>query len=168
VKSSDFINHLLLFWEALFMGEKTPRWFLLPFLGGLSFWLPDTVTHLIRSVQFDRRDVMVVTVLMPLCLCAAGVAASKILKRSLVAIAPQLLLGIWVTGGLLMSLGWMLSTRSPLHSLAVSSVLGIIPIYTFMAAAYDGSLAALLLVSIVLFVAWILPMGFAKRERKAH
>jgi hypothetical protein len=150
------------------MGENAPRWFLLPLLGGLSFWLPDTVTHLIRSVQFDRRDVMVVTVLMPLCLCAAGVAASKILKRSLVAIAPQLLLGIWVTGGLLMSLGWMLSTRSPLHSLAVSSVLGIIPIYTFMAAAYDGSLAALLLVSIVLFVAWILPMGFAKRERKAH
>jgi hypothetical protein len=149
------------------MSDKALRWFL-PLLGGLSFWLPDTVTNLIRNVQFDRRDVMVVTVLMPLCLCAGWVTVSKILRKSLVSIAPQFLLGIWVTGGLLMSLGWMLSTSSPLHSLAVSSVLGIIPIYTFMAATYDGSLAALLLVSIVLFLAWILPMGFAKPERKAH
>jgi hypothetical protein len=150
------------------MSDKALRWFLLPLLGGLSFWLPDTVTHLVRNVQFDRRDVMVVIVLMPLCLCAGWVAVSKILRKSLVSVAPQFLLGIWVTGGLLMSLGWMLSTPSPLHSLAVSSVLGIVPIYTFMAATYDGSLAALLLVSIVLFLAWVLPMGFAKPERKAH
>ena len=116
------------------MTEKTTKWFLLPLLGGLSFWLPDTVMHLIRNVRFDRRDVMVVTVLMPLSLCAGWVAASKILTRSLVSIAPRLLLGIWVTGGLLMSLGWMLSTTSPVDSLAISSLLGIIPIYTFMAA----------------------------------
>jgi hypothetical protein len=148
--------------------ERAPRWFLLPLLGGLSFWLPDTVTHLIRNVQFDRRDVIVVTMLMPLCLCATWIAVSKILRKSPASVAPQFLLGIWVTGGLLMSLGWMLSTASPLHSLAMSSVLGIIPIYTFMAAAYDGSLAALLLVSVVLFLAWILPMGFAKPERKAR
>jgi len=150
------------------MSEKALRWFLLPLLGGLSFWLPDTVTHLIRNVQFDRRDVMVVTVLMPLCLCAAWVAASKILRRTTVSVAPQFLLGIWVTGGLLMSLGWMLSTGSPLLSLTVSTILGIVPIYTFVAAAYDGSLAALLLVSVVLCLAWILPIGFAKPERKAH
>jgi hypothetical protein len=148
--------------------ERAPRWFLLPLLGGLSFWLPDTVTHLIRNVQFDRRDVIVVTMLMPLCLCATWIAVSKILRKSPASVAPQFLLGIWVTGGLLMSLGWMLSTASPLHSLAMSSILGIIPIYTFMAAAYDGSLAALLLVSVVLFLAWILPMGFAKPERKAR
>jgi low temperature requirement protein LtrA len=67
-----------------------------------------------------------------------------------------------------MSLGWMLSTTSPVHSLAISSLLGIIPIYTFMAATYDGSAAALLLVSIVLFLTWILPMGFGKSDRKAH
>jgi hypothetical protein len=56
----------------------------------------------------------------------------------------------------------------PAHSLAISSLLGIIPIYTFMAATYDGSLAALLLVSIVLFLTWTLPMGLAKSERKAQ
>jgi hypothetical protein len=150
------------------MSDKALRRFLLPFLGGLSFWLPDTVTHLIRNVQFDRRDVMVVTVLMPRCLCAGWVAVSRFLRKSLASVAPQFLLGIWVTGGLLMSLGWILSTPSPLHSLAVSSVLGIIPIYTFRAATYDGSLAALFLVSIVLFLAWRLPMSFAKPERKAH
>jgi hypothetical protein len=108
---------------------------------------------------------MVVTVLMPLSLCAALVAASKILRKRVASVAPQFLLGIWVTGGLLMSLGWMLSTVSPLYSLALSSALGIIPIYTFMAATYDGSLAALLLVSIVLFLVWMLPMGFAEREK---
>jgi hypothetical protein len=150
------------------MREKALRWFLLPLLGGLSFWLPDTVTHLIRNVHFDRPDVMVITVLMPLSLCAAWIAASKILRKSMVSFAPQFLLGVWVTGGLLMSLGWMLSTGSPVYSLAVSSILGIIPIYTFMAATYDGSLAALLIVSVILFLAWILPMGFAKPERKAH
>jgi hypothetical protein len=147
------------------MSEKALRWFLLPLLGGLSFWLPDTVTHLIRNVHFDRTDAMVITVLMPLCLCAAWVAASKILRKSMVSVAPQFLLGIWVTGGLLMSLGWMLSRGSPLYSLAVSSVLGIIPVYSLMAATYDGSLAALLLVSVVLLLAW---MGIAKPEREAH
>jgi len=150
------------------MTDKATNWLLLPLLGGLSFWLPDTLTHLIRNVQFDRRGVMVLTVLMPLSLCAGWVAASKILTRSLASVAPRFLLGIWVTGGLLMSLGWMLSTPSPVHSLAVSSFLGIIPIYTFMAATYDGSLAALLLVSVVLFLTWILPMGLGKSERKAH
>jgi hypothetical protein len=148
------------------MSEKALRWFLLPLIGGLSFWVPDTAAHLIRNVHFDRRDVIVVTALMPLCLCTGWVVASKILRRSLASVAPQLLLGVWLTGGLLMSLGWMLSTPSPLHSLAISSVLGIIPIYTFMAAAYDGSLAALLLVSIVLFLAWILPIGICKARAK--
>jgi len=150
------------------MTGKTTKRFLLPLLGGLLFWLPDTVTHLIRNAQFDRHDVMVVTLLMPLCLCAGWVAASMILTRSLASVAPQFLLGIWVTGGLLMSLGWMLSTPSPVHSLAISTLLGIIPIYTFMAATYDGSLGALVLVSIVLFLAWILPTGLGKSERKAH
>ncbi len=150
------------------MSDKALKWFLLPLLGGLSFWLPDTFTHLIRNAQFDRRDVMVITVLMPLCLFAVWVATSKILRKSLVSVAPQFLVGVWATGGLLMSLGWMLSTTSPLHSLAVSSVLGILPVYTLMAATYDGSLAALLLVSLVLFLVWILPMAFARSERKAH
>lgn len=68
--SPDFVNHLLFLSGALVMSEKALRWFLPPLLGGLSFWLPDTATHLILNVQFDRRDVIVVTVLMPLCLCA--------------------------------------------------------------------------------------------------
>jgi hypothetical protein len=77
-------------------------------------------------------------------------------------------MGIWATGGLFMSLGWMLSTNSPGQSIALSTILGVIPIYTFMASAYDGSMFALLFISIVLFLAWVLPLSVGKTKSQPH
>lgn len=146
------------------MTDKKHKWLTLPLVGGLSFWFPDTVLHLVRNVRFDDSDVWIATISMLFCLFVAWIAASKTLRRSPSAIAPQFLLGIWVTGGLFMSLGWMLSTPNPLRSLAISSLLGIIPIHTFMAATYDGSLLALLLVSAVLIPTWIVRWVLRKRS----
>ena len=144
------------------MANRTRKWIVLPLIGGLSFWLPDSVMHLIRNVRFDRRDVWITTTLMLFSLSVAWIFTSKFLGRNLRFVAPHLLLGIWITGGLMMSLGWVSSTPHPLKSVALSSVLGILPMYTFMAAAYDGSLLALLLSSVVLFVTWIVPMSVDK------
>ena len=149
------------------MANRTRKWIVLPLIGGLSFWLPDSMMHLIRSVRFDRSDVWITTISMLFSLSVAWIFTSKFLGRNLRFVAPHLLLGIWITGGLMMSLGWISSTPHPLKSVAISGVLGIIPMFTFMAAAYDGSLLALLLASIVLFSAWIWRMSVDKGGRQA-
>lgn len=37
--------------------------------------------------------------------------------------------------------------------------MSLVPIYTFIMATYDGSLGALLVVSLVLFLGWIFPLS---------
>ena len=75
--------------------------------------------------------------------------------------------GIWILGGICMAVGASFSgsgfadlgVRGAMLLIAISWV----PIYTGMAATYDGSLFALLLASAGLFLAWILPLsGFAQ------
>ena len=75
--------------------------------------------------------------------------------------AIRMLPGIWLMGGISMAL-WAsfagggfsnLDLRGAISLIAISWV----PIYTCMAATYDGSLFALLVASTGLFLIWILP-----------
>jgi len=71
--------------------------------------------------------------------------------------------GFTFSGGGFVNLG----LRGTVFLIAISWV----PIYTFMAATYDGSLGALLLASAGLFLAWILPssglnLNLIKRAHK--
>jgi hypothetical protein len=144
------------------MTDRTERYVVLPLLGAVAFWVPDTLVHLVRSTHFDSPDVVVVTVLMPLSLFGGWFIVSRTRRRSMSSTAIPFLCGIWLTGGLFMSLGWVLKVSDPASSVWLSTLLGIVPIYTFMAATYDGSLFALLLISVVLFTAWLLPLARGK------
>jgi len=135
-------------------------------LGMVSFWLPDVLLHAVRRFSFDSSDVRIVTLAMPLTLflaCAAGVIVCHLTVR---ATAIRMLAGIWLSGGIWMLIGasfsgggfMSLDVRGALFLTAISWI----PLYTFIAATYDGSLGALVLASVGLFLAWILPLSGLK------
>ena len=120
--------------------------------GALSFWLPDVVVHIIAGPNFDSRHVWVCTILMPATFLLAYVVARRFgMKRDFKWVGPAMLLGVWLTGGLFMTL----ATASGSGFVGVDGVgrlliivLSVIPVVTFILAAYDGSLFALLAVTL--------------------
>ena len=120
--------------------------------GALSFWLPDVVVHIVAGPNFDSRHVWVCTILMPATFLFAYVVARRFgMKRDFKWVGPAMLLGVWLTGGLFMTL----ATASGSGFVGVDGVgrlliivLSVIPVVTFILAAYDGSLFALLAVTL--------------------
>lgn len=129
--------------------------------GAIGFWLPDAVLHALRRNEFNGRDVGIVTVVAPLTLLI-----TFLLVKWADSGAPEkqvglpLLAGVWLFGGLFMMVGASFSGggfMSPggVRFAAISILLSVFPLYTYMMAAYDGSLFALLLVTVVAFLIWI-------------
>lgn len=120
--------------------------------GALSFWLPDVAVHIVAGPNFDSRHVWLCTLLMPATFLFAYVVARRFgMKRDFKWVGPAMLLGVWLTGGLFMTLAT--AWGRPYVGvdgvgrllLIVSSV---IPVVTFLLAANDGSLFALLAVTL--------------------
>lgn len=120
--------------------------------GALSFWLPDVAIHVDAGPNFDSRHVWVCTILMAATFLFAYVVARRFgMKRDFKWVGPAMLLGVWLTGGLFITL----ATASGSGFVGVDGVgrlliivLSVIPIVTFILAAYDGSLFALLAVTL--------------------
>lgn len=120
--------------------------------GALSFWLPDVVVHIVAGPNFDSRHVWVCTILMPATFLLAYVVARRLgMKQDFKWVGPAMLLGVWLTGGLFMTL----ATASGSGFVGVDGVgrlliivSSLIPVVTFILAAYDGSLFALLAVTL--------------------
>jgi len=126
-------------------------------IGAAAFWLPDLLWHLVRGEGFDRIDVLGVTILMP-----TALLVSYLLLRRANRAAPQrfqawpLMLGVWELGGYFMLLSATLqhSGFRNMHGpsdFLMAVLLPLIPIYTLIMATYDGSLGALIIVSLVGF-----------------
>lgn len=143
-------------------------------LGAFSFWVPDIAAHALRRYSFDSPDVRIMTFALPLILFVACAAGAKLFHLTAGATAIRMLGGVWLFGGICMAIGATfygggfanLGMRGMAFLIAISWV----PIYTLMAATYDGSLGALLLASTGLFLAWILPSAGLnlKFRRRAH
>lgn len=126
--------------------------------GALSFWLPDVVVHIDAGPNFDSRHVWVCTILMPATFLFAYVVARRLgMKRDCKRVGPAMLLGVWLSGGLFMTLA-MASGTGFVGVDAVGRlliiVLSVIPVVTFILAAYDGSLFALLAVTLGALLLW--------------
>jgi hypothetical protein len=126
-------------------------------LGAVSFWLPDTLWHALRPFKFDSWDLIGITVLMPLSLLGTYAAVVKRLHRASQRgpVVWPMLLGVWLLGGFFMMVGASFSGGgfvSPSGRFGILEVLlmSLLPVYVFMMATYDGSLMALLVVSIAL------------------
>jgi len=121
--------------------------------GAIGFWLPDIAVHLQAGSNFDARHQWALTILMPATFLLAYVVARRFaIKRDFRWAGAAMLLGVWLMGGLFMNLGAMASGSgfagaSGIWRLVVI-VLSVIPIVTYILAAYEGSLLALLAVTL--------------------
>jgi hypothetical protein len=128
--------------------------FWLALIGGLSFWLPDLAAHVVAGRRFDSPHVRVITFLMPITFVIAYLIVRRFAaKRDFRWVGGAMLLGVWLSGGLFMTLAATVSqggfagpdgVRGGLLMIALS----VVPIVTYMMAAYDGSLGALLAVTL--------------------
>jgi hypothetical protein len=134
--------------------------------GALSFWAPDIVVHVIRGKDFAGRDAMLLTWLLPLMVLLLALVDISLVGRifndrgKVVAV----LFGIWLLGPLSMFIGASTSDGGfamPNSGAAVIIMTVFFPIFTFMMSAYEGSLLALLIVTIGLVL-------FAGRRARAR
>jgi hypothetical protein len=123
-------------------------------LGSSAFWLPDVVLHAVAGHEFSGLHVWILTVIMPstLLLTWIRVKRSKAAEPAYPA-GTLMLVGAWVFSGFFMMLAQSFSGggfNSPdgIRWVVTSTVLSVIPLYTFTLATYDGTLGALLLVTV--------------------
>src|SRR5262245_3883383 len=76
-------------------------------IGAASFWGPDILVQAYAGRTFSGKHVLVLTLLMPMftmiSLLLLGKTSSSQQQRF---IAPSMMAGIWLLGGLAMAIGW--------------------------------------------------------------
>ena len=141
--------------------------------GGLAFWIPDTITHAIYRYSFAPLGTLIVTVAMPLTLSAALLSCARAFHMTVGGTAIRMLAGVWLLGGAFMVIGFSFSGGGflgpdgflgGLKLIAIS----LLPLFTFMMATYDGSLGALLVVSLILLSVWIVGLARNLRSKVAE
>ena len=122
-------------------------------LGAFSFWFPDVLLHLHAGPNLDSRHGWAITVLAPAIFLMAYVVARRFAGRQHFNWpGATMLLGVWLSGGLFMTLAAMASGSNFVGGTGlwrlVVIVVSIIPIVTYVLASYDGSLFALLAITV--------------------
>jgi hypothetical protein len=126
--------------------------FLFAAIGAVSFWLPDVLVHADSGANLDARHAWAITVLAPAIFLFAYLVGRRFaLKHHFKRVGPTMLLGVWLSGGLFMTVAAILSRSELVGGTGlwrlVVIALSVIPIVTYILAAYDGSLFALLAVT---------------------
>ncbi|HTT21523.1 MAG TPA: hypothetical protein VMG82_21520 [Candidatus Sulfotelmatobacter sp.] len=121
--------------------------------GAISFWLPDVAIHAGAGPNLDARHAWAITVLAPAIFLFAYLVARRFaLKYHFKRVGPTMLLGVWLTGGLFMTVGAILSRSEFIGGAGIWRIvmicMSVIPIVTFVLAALDGSALALLAITV--------------------
>jgi hypothetical protein len=134
-------------------------------VGAISFWLPDLVVHIATGRNFDSPHARAITVLMPLTfLFAYLVCRGLAVRRDFNWAGATMLLGVWLTAGLFMTLaatasGGGFAGPDGVPGGLLLTVLCIFPPITLMFATYDGGGLALLAVTIGGLLFWAVQSG---------
>lgn len=129
-------------------------------LAALLFWVPDVIVHLIKGRNFCGDDVRLITVLIPLVCIMGFIVYSKLHYRRFCnpAEAIAAIIGIWVMGPLATTIaatfsgGGFAASDISLGKLLIIKGTLLFPIYTFIMSAYDGTLFALMIVTLAFLV----------------
>ena len=144
--------------------------------GALAFWVPDVFVHVVAGHEFGSLHAKAITLVMPIAFLIAYVSLRKIAAhRGYKSLGIAMLVGVWLTGGLFMMIaatasgGGFAGANGVRDSLFVV-VLSLFPIYTYIAATYDGSLFALLAVTVGMLLIWSIgssgmPLPHLRRPR---
>lgn len=133
--------------------------FLFAMAGAISFWLPDVVTHFAVR-DFDVPQVRLVTLLMPLSFLCIYLLARKFGRaRDFQWLGGVMLVGVWFTGGVFMSIaatpsGGGFGGPNGMKGGLLMATLGALPPVTLMMSVYDGAGLALLIVTLGTLVTW--------------
>jgi hypothetical protein len=132
-------------------------------IGAISFCVPDIAWHAIRGSQFEGWDAIGLTVVLPLSFLGTYrlVKRSQGNEREKTTILRWMLLCLWLPGGFLLVLGGFLIMvgasfagagfdSSSLQMVPISLIPGIV----YILAAYDGSLGALIIVTLTSLIIW--------------
>ncbi len=144
-------------------------------IGGLTFWGPDIVLHAKRY-----EDLLIRSSLLPLVVLASYWIVSRYHRAATgPSVAISMLLGMWLLGSTAMMIGasfyggGFAMGRSDVMTVIL---LGLIPPYTLMMAAYDGSVLGLLFGSLLLLAAhlkyerhhWVAPPPIGNWLRRGY
>ena len=157
------------------MRYSTPSWpswrtLKLVCLGGTSFWLPDALWHGLRRSDFGGKDVLAITVLMPLSLLAMYLfVKNRQSNESRRDLGLSLMLGVWFLGGFFMAVGASFSGGGfagpgGFKVGVISTLLGFLPPATCDMATYDGSLGALILATSAAVLIWVSTRWFSPKK----
>ena len=129
--------------------------------GAISFWFPDVAIHADAGPNLDARHAWAITVLAPAIFLFTYLVARRFaLKHHFNRVGPTMLLGVWLTGGLFITIGAILSRSEFIGGTGIWRIvmifMSVIPIVTFILAALDGSVFALLAIT----VGGLLILGF--------
>jgi hypothetical protein len=135
--------------------------------GGSSFWVPNIIYHVMKTDELSKQDIGILTILLPSGLITFyGILLwLKGRQSEGPSVAIFMLFGVWLLGPISMLIGATFSGGgfTELGANAwIIIMLGIIPIYTFIMSAYDGSVLGLLLASSLMVSAHLM------YERKNH
>ena len=150
---------------------KKAAWILVCVVSGaVGFWAPDVLLQAKRGPQFSGRDVLLLSLLMPLAVLVSYCILFRLSKalRHAQSIAFFMLVGIWLLGSSAMMISATFSGggfAGPASDVWPVIALGILPPYTLVMATYDGSLLALGMVTLVMLLVgfvferdrWIVP-----------
>jgi hypothetical protein len=137
------------------MRTGIPSWHALKLmaLGAVSFWTPDIIWHAVRGPEFGRFDVIAMTVLMP-----SALTGIYILLRKRLAPTPHqnmgfpLMLGTWTLGMFFMAIAATVSAGGFVGPYpwdgVIASLFGLLLFPTFVMAAYEGTLGALVVATL--------------------
>ncbi len=124
-------------------------------LGGLVFWTPNVVVHWIIAYRFSGFVVIGLTVLLPATTILFFRTASwpSLKQESRLSQALFAVLGIWIAGPSMLTFsssfcGGGLSQPDAWRFFVFGTLL--FPVFTFVMSAYDGTLFALLLATLLL------------------
>ncbi|MFN2517159.1 MAG: hypothetical protein ABR556_13200 [Pyrinomonadaceae bacterium] len=126
-------------------------------LGGAIFWTPSVALHVGRGDNFRGLDMFILTLLLPLVTvgCFAILWKLRGQQDSRPLIARSMMFGIWALGPLFMSVGWSffgagLAKPEGWKLVVIGTLL--FPVFTFEMSTYDGTLFALLLMTVLMVI----------------
>ncbi len=130
-------------------------------VGGLTFWAPDLVYHLLIAMEPSIFAIVSMTILMPLTVGVTCTQLRRHVQTRKHSVALSMLLGIYLLGPTMMMLnstpfGGGFSKGDFLGNLMMCVAFGVLPPYTFIMATYDLSLFALISATFSLIILHLL------------
>lgn len=121
--------------------------------GAVSFWVPDIAVHAHAGPALDSRHIWTLTILSPLTFLFAYLVARRFAaNQQFRCPGAAMLSGVWLSGGLFMTLAAVISGSELIGGTAIGQtlvlVISVIPIVTLIMASADTSSIALLGVTI--------------------